>query len=240
MKRVYLFFLMSGFYFFDLSAQVKGVRSINSNLISNQLPNLLSDEDIFDGLLEMLLYSSNAAIQSASKFNGFNNNTDIKIYFPKESEKIKKILIKAGMNNHVVAFEEKLNRTAEIAAKEALPILENAVRSLTISNVIDIKNGSLNEATLYLKEKSYLKIYNKIIPIIKKKVSETNVLDYWGLLQKKYNILPFTKPVNQDIEEYITEMTIEGLFVLIAAKEKEIRKNPKITSSVLLQELFKK
>tara|TARA_B000000441_G_C21660200_1_gene300739 strand:- start:52 stop:747 length:696 start_codon:yes stop_codon:yes gene_type:complete len=231
---------MSGFYFFDLSAQVKGIRSINGNLISNQLPNLLSDEDIFDGLLEMLLYASNAAIQSASKFNGFNNNSDIKIYFPKESKKIKKILIKAGMNNHVVAFEEKLNRTAEIAAKEALPILENAVRSLTISNVIDIKNGSSNEATLYLKEKSYLKIYNKIIPIIKTKVSETNVLDYWDLLQKKYNMLPFTKPVNQDIEEYITEMTIEGIFVLIAAKEKEIRKNPKITSSVLLQELFKK
>tara|TARA_B100000214_G_C23874278_1_gene584149 strand:+ start:114 stop:809 length:696 start_codon:yes stop_codon:yes gene_type:complete len=231
---------MSGFYFFDLSAQVKGIRSINGSLISNQLPNLLSDEDIFDGLLEMLLYASNAAIQSASKFNGFNNNFDIKIYFPKESKKIKKILIKAGMNNHVVAFEEKLNRTAEIAAKEALPILENAVRSLTISNVIDIKNGSSNEATLYLKEKSYLKIYNKIIPIIKKKVSETNVLDYWDLLQKKYNMLPFTNPVNQDIEEYITEMTIEGIFVLIAAKEKEIRKNPKITSSVLLQELFKK
>ncbi len=240
MKRVCLIFLMSGFYFFDLSAQVKGIRSINGNLISNQLPNLLSDEDIFDGLLEMLLYASNAAIQSASKFNGFNNNSDIKIYFPKESKKIKKILIKAGMNNHVVAFEEKLNRTAEIAAKEALPILENAVRSLTISNVIDIKNGSSNEATLYLKEKSYLKIYNKIIPIIKTKVSETNVLDYWDLLQKKYNMLPFTKPVNQDIEEYITEMTIEGIFVLIAAKEKEIRKNPKITSSVLLQELFKK
>ena len=240
MKRVCLIFLMSGFYFFDLSAQVKGIRSINGSLISNQLPNLLSDEDIFDGLIEMLLYASNAAIQSASKFNGFNNNPDIKIYFPKESKKIKKILIKAGMNNHVVAFEEKLNRTAEIAAKEALPILENAVRSLTISNVIDIKNGSSNEATLYLKEKSYLKIYNKIIPIIKKKVSETNVLDYWDLLQKKYNMLPFTKPVNQDIEEYITEMTIEGIFVLIAAKEKEIRKNPKITSSVLLQELFKK
>ncbi len=240
MKRVCLIFLMSGFYFFDLSAQVKGIRSINGSLISNQLPNLLSDEDIFDGLLEMLLYASNAAIQSASKFNGFNNNSDIKIYFPKESKKIKKILIKAGMNNHVVAFEEKLNRTAEIAAKEALPILENAVRSLTISNVIDIKNGSSNEATLYLKEKSYLKIYNKIIPIIKKKVSETNVLDYWDLLQKKYNMLPFTNPVNQDIEEYITEMTIEGIFVLIAAKEKEIRKNPKITSSVLLQELFKK
>ncbi|MBG66235.1 MAG: hypothetical protein CMP73_06225 [Flavobacteriales bacterium] len=240
MKRVCLIFLMSGFYFFDLSAQVKGIRSINGSLISNQLPNLLSDEDIFDGLIEMLLYASNAAIQSASKFNGFNNNSDIKIYFPKESKKIKKILIKAGMNNHVVAFEEKLNRTAEIAAKEALPILENAVRSLTISNVIDIKNGSSNEATLYLKEKSYLKIYNKIIPIIKKKVSETNVLDYWDLLQKKYNMLPFTKPVNQDIEEYITEMTIEGIFVLIAAKEKEIRKNPKITSSVLLQELFKK
>ena len=240
MKRVCLIFLMSGFYFFDLSAQVKGIRSINGSLISNQLPNLLSDEDIFDGLIEMLLYASNAAIQSASKFNGFNNNSDIKIYFPKESKKIKKILIKAGMNNHVVAFEEKLNRTAEIAAKEALPILENAVRSLTISNVIDIKNGSSNEATLYLKEKSYLKIYNKIIPIIKTKVSETNVLDYWDLLQKKYNMLPFTKPVNQDIEEYITEMTIEGIFVLIAAKEKEIRKNPKITSSVLLQELFKK
>ena len=72
MKRVCLIFLMSGFYFFDLSAQVKGIRSINGSLISNQLPNLLSDEDIFDGLLEMLLYASNAAIQSASKFNGFN------------------------------------------------------------------------------------------------------------------------------------------------------------------------
>tara|TARA_B110000967_G_scaffold107593_1_gene110296 strand:+ start:208 stop:411 length:204 start_codon:yes stop_codon:yes gene_type:complete len=62
---------------------------------------------------------------------------------------------------------------------------------------------------------------------------------YWNPLVKTYNTIPFTKTVNPDLEDYVTNKTIEGLFVLIANQEKEIRNNPKARTSALLQKVFK-
>ena len=69
-------------------------------------------------------------------------------------------------------------------------------------------------------------------------IKESEVAKYWTPLVKTYNSIPFTKSVNPDLEDYITNKTIEGIFVLIANQEKEIRMNPKSRTSLLLQKVF--
>jgi hypothetical protein len=82
-------------------------------------------------------------------------------------------------------------------------------------------------------------MYNKIKPLAKKAIRQVEVTKYWNPLVKTYNTIPFTKRVNPDLEDYVTNKTIEGIFVLIAIQEKEIRNNPRARNSVLLKKVFK-
>ena len=70
-------------------------------------------------------------------------------------------------------------------------------------------------------------------------VFEIMVTKYWKQLTNRYNTLPFTEPIETDLEDYVTNKTIDGLFVLIAEEERNIRRNPEARYSVILKRVFK-
>ena len=51
--------------------------------------------------------------------------------------------------------------------------------------------------------------------------------------------MPLTKEVNPDLEDYVTQQAISGLFILIGQEEKNIRNNPKARVSEILKKVFK-
>ena len=105
-------------------------------------------------------------------------------------------------------------------------------------DAFEILNGNDNAATQYLKKQTSTDLETKFKPIINTAIGKVEVTKYWNPLIKRYNALPLTKTINPDLEEYITGKTIEGLFILIAEEEKNIRKNPKARVSELLQKVF--
>ena len=109
---------------------------------------------------------------------------------------------------------------------------------MSINDAFAILKGNDNAATQYLKKQTSSDLHTEFKPIIKTAIAKVEVTKYWNPLVKRYNALPLTKKVNPDLEEYITAKTIEGLFVLIAQEEKNIRKNPKARVSELLQKVF--
>ena len=102
-----------------------------------------------------------------------------------------------------------------------------------------ILNGEVNAATIYLKNNTYEFLYSEFKPIIILSMEKVDLAKKWSPLIKKYNTIPFTKKLNPDLEDYITTKTIDGLFVLIAEQEKEIRTNPEARVSDLLIKIFK-
>ena len=151
---------------------------------------------------------------------------------------MKATFLKAGMTNQIKQFEKSINSAAELASKKALEILVNAIKSMSINDAFAILNGNDNAATQYLKKQTSSDLHTEFKPIINTAIAKVEVTKYWQPLVKRYNSLPLTKKVNPDLEEYITAKTIEGLFVLIAQEEKNIRKNPKARVSDLLQKVF--
>jgi hypothetical protein len=59
------------------------------------------------------------------------------------------------------------------------------------------------------------------------------------ILVNTYNQIPFVQDVNPDLNEYATRKAMEGLFVMIAKEEKNIRENPAARTSELLQRVFR-
>ena len=110
---------------------------------------------------------------------------------------------------------------------------------MSIKDALSILNGADNAATIYLKNQTSEFLYTEFKQIITDAMQEVQIAKKWNPLISKYNSIPFTEKINPDLEDYITKKTIDGLFVLIAKEEKNIRENPTARVSLLLKKVFK-
>jgi hypothetical protein len=211
-----------------------------TNTINSALGGGLSNEDVIKGVREALKVGSQNAGDKASKLDGFYKNNLIKIPFPKEATQMKTTLVQLGMKTQVDAFEKQLNRAAEDAAKKAAPIFVNAVTKMTINDGLSILRGKDDEATQFLKKSTSTELSTQFKPIIKTSLQKVQITKYWNPLFSKYNKIPFVNKVNPNLDEYVTEKAIEGMFKLVAEEELKIRKDPSARVSDILKKVFAK
>jgi hypothetical protein len=200
----------------------------------------LSNDDIIKGLKEALTVGSNNAGESASKLDGFYRNEKINIPFPPEINNVKTSVENMGLKPQVTKFVETLNRAAEEAAKEAAPIFVNAITTINISDGMNILNGGDKAATTFLEEKTTPELKSKFEPIVKKAIEKVQLTKYWNPVVSNYNKVPFVKKVNPDLEAYVLERAISGMFTLVAEEESKIRNNPAARVSDILKKVFGK
>lgn len=210
--------------------------AVNNNTNTNPL----SNDDIVKGLKEALTVGTNNSTTTASKLDGFNKNTAIKILFPPEAKAMETKLRSIGMGAQCDKFIETLNRGAEEASKSAAPIFINAVKTLSISDGLKILKGENNAATQFLKNGTTSQLKTAFTPSVKKALEKVNITKYWTPLVKAYNKIPTVKKVNPDLNAYVTDKAIEGLFKLIADEEYKIRKDPAAQISDILKKVFGK
>lgn len=219
---------------------VNGVKNTINNGGNGGNKNNLTNSEIIDGLKEALTIGSNNSSSKASAVNGFFSNPLIKIPFPPEAKKVETTAKQLGMTSQVNKFVLTLNRAAETAAKDAAPIFVNAVKSLTITDGLQILNGGDNAATTYLRSKTEAELKVKFQPVVKNAINKVELTKYWKPLATKYNKIPGVTKVNPDLEGYVTAKAIDGLFKLIAEEEKKIRIDPLAQVSNLLKKVFGK
>ena len=198
----------------------------------------LTSRETAEGLIEALLVGADNSTQKASSKNGFYGNVAIKILFPPEAVKVRNAALQVGMRPLVDRFEMSLNRAAEDATKEAKPVLVGAIKKIRFKDVWDILFGADDAATQYLKLKTEPELLSKFRPIVQMSIGREEVTKHWKPLADTYNMIPFVQKVNPDLESYVTQKTLDGLFTLIADEERKIRKNPIARISEILRKVF--
>ena len=198
----------------------------------------LSENEVIEGLTTALSNGAEYAVKKASAVNGFNDNEIIRIPFPPEARKIETTLSQMGFEDQIKSFETKMNEAAELASKEALNILGLAIKNMNVINAYSILKGEDNAATTYLRSETNEYLYESFKPIVVTSMQQFEVAQKWNGLVTKYNAIPLTQKINPDLEDYITHQAIDGLFVLIAEQEKEIRFNPYARTSEILTKVF--
>jgi len=201
----------------------------------------LTTAEVVKGLKEALTVGSKNSANSASKTDGFYKNALIFIPFPPEAIKVKNTLESAGLSNLTNDFVLSLNRAAEDASKKAFPIFSEAITSMTINDAMGILKGADDAATTYLKNKTSAKLKAEFKPIIKQSIDKVKVTSYWNPIATNYNRLTALtggEQVNPNLEEYITDRAMEGLFKLIAREEALIRKDPAARVTDILKKVF--
>lgn len=197
-----------------------------------------SAKEVASGLKEALTKGTAKGTDQVSKTDGYFKNPEIKIPFPPEVRQVESTLRKMGMDKQVDEFVLSLNRAAEDAAKEAKPIFVDAIKQMTIEDAWSILKGEDDAATQYLNKTTSSQLKEKFKPIIKASLDKVNATKYYKDLITAYNKVPLVKKVNPDLDTYATGKATDGLFVMIAKEEKNIRKNPGARTTELLKKVF--
>ena len=238
MIRIFTCLLLCCLFFNNSFSQIneiaKASKKIDSVLIQKDLKNF----DFSNAIKDLLRIGVNYSFNSASQSGGFYNSI-IKIPFPEEISLVKTTLIKLGLQKKVSKFEKNINYCAELSCKNSAQIVIKEVERLSIVNAYTIIKAENNAATNYLKKNCSKNLYAKFHPIIEKEINQLNLQNSFDSLLKRYNKIPFMKKVKFDLVDYITQKTIEGIFILITNKEIEIRGSNEFHSTDLLRKVFK-
>lgn len=204
--------------------------------IQTNLP--LTEAEVSSGLREALKVGIRNAVVQTSAEDGFYGNSLIKIPFPEEAERVKQTLTDIGMGSLVQDFEESMNHAAEQASAKATDIFVDAISQMTIQDAMGILNGADDAATSYLRRTTEANLNNEFRPIIDNALQQGNVTQYWNQITTRYNQIPFVTRVNTDLTGYVTEAAMDGLFIMVAKEEKQIRENPQARVNDILKRVF--
>lgn len=197
-----------------------------------------TNSEIIQGLKEALKVGITNAVGLSSKKDGFLGNNLIRIPVPKEAENVMKTLRDLGMNGLVNDFETSLNRAAEEASKSATDIFVSAITKMTFDDAVKIWKGDNDAATQYLRRTTGSQLLSAFDPITRKAVESTQVTKYWGDITNVYNKIPGVKAVNPNLNEYVNNQAMDGLFKMVALEEKNIRENPSARVNDILKRVF--
>ncbi len=131
-----------------------------------------------------------------------------------------------------------LNRAAEDAVGEAIPIFVDAIKGMTFTDAKNILLGNKNAANQYLERTTSEALYQKFNPIIANSFQRVGADKIWKDLITKYNNLPLTADVNPDVTDYVTNEALKGVFTMVEVEERDIRANFSSRTSDLLKKVF--
>jgi uncharacterized protein DUF4197 len=198
----------------------------------------LSDATASSGLQEALKVATERAVQTTSKSGGFLDNQRIRISLPGKMETMATGLRAVGMGAQVDELEVAMNHAAEKAAGEATPVFVDAIKGMSFQDATGILKGNDTAATSYFKQKTTAPLTAKFRPIVDEAMKNVGVTKMYESLVGQYTSTPFASAPKVDLNGYVTDKALSGLFTIVGDEEKKIRKDPVARSTDLLKQVF--
>ncbi|MFO7745246.1 MAG: DUF4197 domain-containing protein [Psychroflexus sp.] len=199
---------------------------------------ILTEQQIANGLQQALSKGVDEEVSKLTEEDGFYNNSLVRIGLPEELSSVESTMRKLGLGNLADEGIKALNTTAQQAVKEATPIFLNAIQDMTFEEARNILLGEKTAATAYLKDKTQTELYQKFKPIVKDNFQKVGADQIWENVIQRYNQVPFTKSVNPNLTDYVTNEALKGVYKMIELEEIQIRNNLNERSTDLLRRVF--
>jgi hypothetical protein len=200
----------------------------------------LDNVTIVKGLKEALASGTERAVKAVGKQDGYFGNEAIKILMPEKIQNVANLLGRFGFHEEVDAFILSMNRAAEQAAPKAAGYFADAVREMSIDDAQGILKGGDTAATEFFRKKTGDKLYQEFKPVIAKKMGEVGVTSAYKDMMGKYATLPLMGKETLDLDHYVTNKSLDGLFTMLGEEERKIRQNPAARTSEILKKVFGK
>ena len=209
----------------------------------------LSQDQVVQGLKEALSKGVQQAVSRLGHDGGFLTNLNVKIPMPEKLRAVEKTLRAVHEDKLADQFIETMNHAAEQAVPEAAEVFGNAIKNMSLADAKSILAGTNNAATQYFRTATETNLFEKFLPIVKKATDQAGVTSAYKRCLEKVEgggalggLGSFGRSLlgseAVDVDSYVTNKALDGLFKMVADEEKRIRENPIARTSDLLQKVF--
>jgi hypothetical protein len=192
------------------------------------------------GLKEALQVATEKSVNLTGRPDGYFSNAAIKILMPEKLRSVEQGLRMVGYGPQVDEFVLSMNRAAEQAASAAKQIFMDAITGMTFDDAKKILSGGNTSATEFFKAKTTDQLTAAFKPVVDKTMSQVGVTRQYQELMGRFDAIPFARTQTFDIDGYVTDKALDGLFHVVGEQEMLIRTNPAARTTALLQEVFAK
>lgn len=199
---------------------------------------ILGQSEIAAGLKEALRLGATQVVSRLGQANGFNLDPKIHIPLPAQLQQVDKALSAIGLGSLTQSLEHRLNKAAELATPKAKQLFINAVSNLSIQDAYSILKGSQDAATTYLRKATGGQLTDEMLPLIQSALAQAGAVQLYDQVIGEYSSLPFMPDVKANLNNYVAEKALDGIFYYVAQEELKIRTNPAARTTELLKKVF--
>jgi len=198
----------------------------------------ISNTEATGGLKEALIQGAGKAVSKLGAVDGFMGNPQVKIPLPDTLKKAEKTMRVLGMGKQADELVLRMNRAAEAAVPEAKTLLVDAVKQMSVTDAKNILTGGDDAATQYFKKTTSGPMAAKFLPIVKKATEDVQLAQQYNKFAQTGMKYGLVKKEQANLEEYVTQKALDGVYLMMTAEEKAIRENPMGQASSLLKKVF--
>jgi hypothetical protein len=198
----------------------------------------ITDKDASAGMRAALEKGAQAAVANLGRPDGFLGNAAVKIPLPPSLQRAESMMRRVGMGRHADELVTTLNRAAEAAVPEARQLLVESVKKMSVQDAKGILTGGETSATDYFRRTTTSALHDRFLPIVKQSTAKVGLAQQYNQYAERGASLGLVKKEDANLDEYVTQKALDGLYLMIAEEEKKIRKDPVGTGSSIIKKVF--
>lgn len=198
----------------------------------------ISNQDAVSGLKAALEKGSQAAVSTLGRTDGFFGDARVKIPLPESLQKVERLLRGIGMGKQADELILTMNRAAEAAVPEAKQLFVDAVKKMSVQDAKGILTGGETAGTAYFKNATASQLRERFLPIVKKSTAKVGLAQKYNQYAERGVKFGLVKEDQANLDNYVTQKALDGLFLMVAEEEKKIRKDPVGAASNIIQKVF--
>ncbi|HUN69327.1 MAG TPA: DUF4197 domain-containing protein [Burkholderiales bacterium] len=198
----------------------------------------LSNQDAVSGLKAALEKGTGAAVDALGKTDGFFGNGAVKIPLPDSLKKYESLMRRVGMGKYADELILTMNRAAEAAVPEAKKLFVDSIKKMSVQDAKGILTGGQTSGTEYFKRSTSDQLREKFLPIVKQATAKVKLAEKYNQYAQKGVQFGLVKKEQANLDDYVTQKALDGLFYTVAEEEKKIRQDPVKAGSDIIQKVF--
>lgn len=198
----------------------------------------ISRQDAVSALKAALEKGSQAAAETLGRPDGFLANDKVRIALPDSLARYEKLMRRFGMGHYGDELIVAMNRAAEQAVPEARKLLVDSVRKMSVQDAKGILTGGETAGTEYFRRTTSEPLRERFLPIVRQATARVGVAQKYNQYAQQGAALGLLKKEHANLDEYVTQKALDGLFLVIAEEEQRIRKDPIAAGSDIIRRVF--
>ena len=208
--------------------------------MGNAFPQLdqITNTEAITGLKAALQKGSQAAVGALGRTDGFLGNPRVRIPLPESARRAERLMRRMGMGRHADELIVTMNRAAEAAVPEAKQLMVDAVRKMTVQDAKGILTGGDTAGTEFFRRTTSAQLQQRFLPVVRESTDRVGLAQKYNEYARRGVRAGLVKAEDANLDDYVTQKALDGLYLMVAEEEKKIRKDPVGTASNLLKKVF--